>query len=148
MSFEKQGVIDTPEEGQYNPERLSESFLSHATYPRNMGSLSQPDGTALGVGVCGDSVEVSLLVDNNRITDIKCHPVGCVYTLACASALSELVKGQTLEQALELGPENVEQELGGLPEDHMHCARLAVNTLGETIDDYYLKSKDKDHAYL
>jgi nitrogen fixation NifU-like protein len=146
MSLEKQSVIDTPEEGHYDPEHLSESFLSHATFPRNTGSIARPNGAATGIGVCGDSVEVSLLVKHNRVTDIKCRPEGCVYTVTCASALSELVKGQTLEQALELSPEDIEQELGGLPKDHRHCARLAVNTLGEAIDDYYLKSREANKA--
>ena len=51
--------------------------------------------------------------------------------------MSELAKGRDLDQALELGPEEVVAALGGLPKDHMHCARLAVNTLGEAIADYY-----------
>jgi nitrogen fixation NifU-like protein len=67
---------------------------------------------------------------------IKVFPHGCVYTLVCASAMSELAKGRDLDQALELDPEEVVAALGGLPKDHMYCARLAVNTLGEAIADY------------
>jgi len=144
MNLKKQNYIETPEDGHYHPDHPSKSFLSHATFPRNMGSIAQPGGAARGIGVCGDSVEVNLLVQHNRITDIKCRPEGCVYTVTCASALSELVKGQTLERALELSPEELDRELGGLPDDHLHCARLAVNTLGEAIDDYYLKSREKN----
>lgn len=61
------------------------------------------------------------------------------YTLVCASAMSELAKGRNLDQALELEPQDVVAALGGLPQDHLHCARLAVNTLGEAIADYYGK---------
>jgi nitrogen fixation NifU-like protein len=58
-------------------------------------------------------------------------------SIACASAMSELARNCKLEQALEISPQDVEAELGGLPEDHLHCARLAVNTLGEAIADCY-----------
>jgi nitrogen fixation protein NifU and related proteins len=64
-------------------------------------------------------------------------PRGCDYTVACASAVTDLAKGKTVDEALLLQPEDVERELGGLPEDHHHCARLAVNTLGEAIADAY-----------
>lgn len=82
-------------------------------------------------------MDVALRIDQGIITDIKVAPHGCIYTLVCASAMSELARGRDLDQALELDPQEVVVALGGLPEDHMHCARLAVNTLGEAISDYY-----------
>lgn len=112
-------------------------FLEHAQYPRNLGRVPSPDGVALGVGQCGDSMEVSLQVRGDTISEIKVMPHGCIYTVVCASALSELAKGKTVEGALGLNPEDLDRELQGLPEDHQHCARLAVNTLGEAIEDYY-----------
>ncbi|MCU0591879.1 MAG: iron-sulfur cluster assembly scaffold protein [Desulfobacterales bacterium] len=102
-----------------------------------MGIIELPSGRALGVGQCGDSVEVTLTVADQRIADIRCRPRGCAFTIACASAMSELARQRTLEDALEISPQDVEAELGGLPEDHLHCARLAVNTLGEAIADCY-----------
>ncbi len=62
-------------------------------------------------------------------------PPGCVDTRACAGAVSELTRGRKLSRALEIEPGNVEHLLGWLPEDHMYCARLAVNTRGEAIAD-------------
>ena len=82
-------------------------------------------------------MDVALRVDDGIITDIRVAPHGCIYTVACASAMSELARGRELDQALELDPQEVVAALGGLPEDHLHCARLAVNTLGEAISDYY-----------
>jgi nitrogen fixation NifU-like protein len=76
-------------------------------------------------------------VDGERISDIRQMPRGCAFTIACASAMTELARNRTLEQALEITPQEVEAELGGLPQDHLHCARLAVNTLGEAIADCY-----------
>ncbi len=89
------------------------------------------------MGKCGDSLEVSPRIESGAIADVKVLPRGCVYTLVCASAMSELAKGRKLESALELEPYDVVDSLGGLPEDHLHCARLTVNTLGEAVADYY-----------
>jgi nitrogen fixation NifU-like protein len=117
--------------------KLDDRFIRHVNVPSNLGVIELPSGRALGVGQCGDSVEVMLTVVDQRIADIRCQPRGCAFTIACASAMSELARQRTLEDALEISPQHVEAELGGLPEDHLHCARLAVNTLGEAIADCY-----------
>jgi nitrogen fixation NifU-like protein len=119
--------------------RISERFLAHVEHPCNMGDLKQADGRATGVGTCGDAIEVQLKVDGNILKEIKHLPHGCLYTIACASAMTCLAKGRPLDQALKLTPADVAAELGGLPEDHQHCAALAINTLGEAIDDYLQK---------
>jgi nitrogen fixation NifU-like protein len=105
-------------------------------------SLGNPSGMGIGIDQCGDSIEVFLHVEKDAIVDLKVVPRGCVYTFMCAGALSELAKGRNLYQALELEPQDVVSALGGLPEDHLHCARLAVNTLVEAIADYYMKTLD------
>ena len=102
-----------------------------------MGSVVDAQGRAVGVGSCGDSIEIALRLEGETIAEIGHVPRGCAYTVACASAVSSLAKGRSLDAALLLQPEDVELELGGLPEDHRHCARLAVNTLGEAIADAY-----------
>jgi len=117
--------------------KLNDRFIRHVNVPSNLGAIESFSGRALGVGQCGDSVEVTLKVIGERIADIRCQPSGCAFTIACASAMSELARNCKLEQALEISPQDVEAELGGLPEDHLHCARLAVNTLGEAIADCY-----------
>ncbi|MFZ5451983.1 MAG: iron-sulfur cluster assembly scaffold protein [Thermodesulfobacteriota bacterium] len=117
--------------------KVGEQFLCLARYPKNIGLIDNPSGKSIQVGQCGDSIEVSLRIETGTIADIKVIPRGCIYTLVCASAMSELAKGRNLDQALELEPHDVVKALGGLPEDHLHCARLAVNTLGEAIADYY-----------
>jgi nitrogen fixation NifU-like protein len=116
---------------------LDERFYVHANQPRNMGDIPEAEGKATGVGVCGDSIEIYLSIQNQAIVNIGQIPHGCIYTVACGSAVSQLVSGKSLEDALCVSPEAVAAELGGLPEDHMHCASLAVNTLGEAIEDYY-----------
>jgi nitrogen fixation NifU-like protein len=121
------------------PGEVGEQFLRLARFPKNIGSMANPSGKGAAVGKCGDSIEVSLRIEREAITEIKVQPHGCVYTLVCASAMSELAKGRHLDHALNLEPQDVATALGGLPEDHLHCARLAVNTLGEAIADYYSK---------
>ena len=131
---------ELPEKGHDHPPHLiDERFCVHANQPRNMGVIPKAEGKATGVGLCGDSIEISMSILNQAIVNIGQIPNGCVYTVACGSAVSQLVSGKSLEDALGVTPEAVAAELGGLPEDHMHCASLAVNTLGEAIDDYYLK---------
>jgi len=121
---------------------LSDRFIAHANSPENFGPLQEANGKAKGVGTCGDSVEIFLFVNGRKIKEIKHVPNGCVYTIACASAVTTLVRGRPLDEALKVTPEDVGNELGGLPEDHRHCAALAVNTLGEAIDDYYQHAWD------
>jgi nitrogen fixation protein NifU and related proteins len=131
------------------PGQVGELFLGHVREPKNLGSIENPSGQGTAIGQCGDSMDVALRIDQGIITDIKVVPHGCIYTLVCASAMSELAKGRELDQALELDPQEVVAALGGLPEDHTHCARLAVNTLGEAISDYYrnvIKSESTERA--
>jgi nitrogen fixation NifU-like protein len=113
--------------------QLGSKFFSHASAPLNLGTLDTPDGTGRLVGQCGDAIRVDIGLKDDVIDRIRVLPEGCVFTRACASALSSLVQGRTLEEALEIEPEDVRDVLGELPEDHMHCARLAVNTLGEAV---------------
>jgi nitrogen fixation NifU-like protein len=122
------------------PGEVGEQFLCLARSPKNIGLLDNPSGKGAAVGQCGDSIEVSLRIETGAIAEIKVLPRGCVYTLVCASAMSELAKGRNVDHALELEPHDVVDALGGLPEDHLHCARLAVNTLGEAIADYYRRA--------
>jgi nitrogen fixation NifU-like protein len=119
---------------------VGEQFLCLARYPQNIGLFDNLNRKGAAVGKCGDSIEVSLKIETGAIADIKVLPHGCLYTLVCASAMSELAKGRDLDHALELEPHEVADALGGLPEDHLHCARLAVNTLGEAIADYYRRA--------
>lgn len=115
---------------------LSPRFTRHLEHPCNVGELEQPQGQAELTGQCGDSLGVQILVRDGVLDQVMVQPRGCAYTLACASAVSLLARGRSLDAALDLGPEDVVDELGGLPDDHLHCARLAVNTLGEAIAEY------------
>lgn len=138
MKFE--GKLSEKRTSAPQVETIGEFFLSHAQDPRNIKELDTANGMAVGIGTCGDTLAVQIEVKNGIIEDIGCIPRGCLFTVVCASVMSDTVKGKSLEKALTLQPEEVETLLGGLPTDHQHCARLAVNSLGEAIDDYYQRN--------
>ncbi len=97
------------------PGEVEEQFLRVARFPQNIGSLDMPSALGTATGKCGDCIEVFLKIESGTIADIKVYPRGCVYTLACASAMSELAAGRDLKKALELEPQDVAEALGCLP---------------------------------
>jgi nitrogen fixation NifU-like protein len=119
----------------------SKRFWRHVKAPCNIGSCTDVDALATAVGSCGDKISVGLRIKGETLTEVKCQPDGCVFTVVCASAMSVLATGRTLDDALLLQPEDVVRELEWLPDDHLHCARLAINTLGEAIADYYRRER-------
>jgi len=98
-------------------------------------TISQPDGYGKKAGDCRDTVEVFLIVRQNRIERISFRTDGCINTNACANTVVELVSGQTLEEAWEISPEEVAAYLETLPKDHFHCAELAVGALYLALAD-------------
>lgn len=115
-----------------------------ATYyknPVNMGRMNDPDGGATIKGVCGDTMEIYLLIERETIQKINFYTEGCGITLACGSILTELVRGKTIQEALKISPHHVMNAFDGLPRDGIHCAILAVNTMHKAIADYLLKTE-------
>ena len=125
---------NTPENG------FTDEFLTHAYTPQNVGVLANPDGFGAPRGSCGDVIEIGLIVSDDVIQKAVFMTNGCAHTIACASVITGLAEGIPIQQALDIKAEQVMDTLGGLPEDHVHCARLAVTTLRLAIKDY-LKNK-------
>ncbi|THB70391.1 MAG: iron-sulfur cluster assembly scaffold protein [Desulfovibrio sp.] len=118
------------------PENVGERFIAYLRSTKYVGELEQPGGVSNMTGKCGDVIGAQVQVRGEKLAVVRMQPRGCAYTFACAEAAAALVDGRTLDQALEVEPEDVAEELGGLPEDHLHCARLALNAVGEAITDY------------
>lgn len=119
----------------------SETVKEHFLNPRNflMGDESQYQYDAVGVvgnPVCGDQMKMYLQIQDDRIYDVKWKTYGCASAIASTSALSELAKGRSLEAALEIGPAEIAEYLGGLPEHKFHCSVLGHNALAAAIRDY------------
>jgi nitrogen fixation NifU-like protein len=101
--------------------------------PKNLGRMSEPDGRGIVQGWCGDTMEIYLRLDRERIEEITFMTDGCGPSVACGSMLTTMVQGMSLEEANKMTPEDLLAALDGLPEESVHCAELAVNTLREAI---------------
>jgi nitrogen fixation NifU-like protein len=114
----------------------SEVVIDHAQTPRNVGSLHGADGFASVTGSCGDTMKIWLKVRNSTIKEATFWTDGCGTSIAAGSMVTELAKGKTMANALRITQQDVLDALGGLPEDSVHCALLAANTLKEAAKDY------------
>jgi nitrogen fixation NifU-like protein len=109
----------------YSPE-----LLAHFQNPRNAGDVEDADASAqLENPACGDILKLTLRLDGERIVAIRFRAKGCVPTMACGSALTELVKGKTVEEARRISREEVIQKVGGVPKASAHAGHLAIDTL-------------------
>jgi len=114
----------------------SERTIDHALNPRNVGTIPDPDGFGSHTGPCGDTMEIWLRVEDGKVTRATFRTDGCGTTIAAGSVITELVRGRSVEEALLISPEDVEEELGGLPEEDKHCAILATTALKMALRDY------------
>jgi nitrogen fixation NifU-like protein len=114
--------------------------MDHFRNPRNVGAVENADGVGkVGNPVCGDIMELTIKVKDGRIEDAKFRTFGCGAAIATSSMVTELVKGKTIEEALEVSNKAVAEALGGLPPVKMHCSVLAEQALRSAIEDYRKK---------
>lgn len=122
----------------------SQKVMEHFTNPRNVGEIPDPDGVGtVGNPVCGDLMKITIKVKDNRIEDIKFLTFGCGAAIATSSMVTEMVKGKTLEEAMQVTNRAVAEALGGLPPVKMHCSNLAADALHAAIKDYLSRSNGK-----
>jgi len=120
----------------------SETVIDHAMNPRNVGDMGNADGFGRVTGSCGDTMEIWLKVRNGIVADATFLTDGCGTSIASGSMVTELVKGKSIPQAQKVTQQGVLDALGGLPEDSLHCALLAAETLKEAIKDYFALRKE------
>lgn len=116
----------------------SEKVMDHFTTPRNMGEIENASGCGtVGNAQCGDIMRVYLDIDNNGIIqDVKFKTFGCAAAIATSSMATELVKGKTIQQALEVTNKAVLEALDGLPRVKVHCSLLAEEAIHAALWDY------------
>jgi nitrogen fixation NifU-like protein len=117
----------------------SARLLDHFQNPRNAGEVSEPDATAeIENPACGDVLRLTLRISGGRIAEIRFKAKGCVPSMACASALTELVNGKTLAETQELKRETLIAEVGGVPQASTHAAQLALDALSAALSQLNL----------
>jgi nitrogen fixation NifU-like protein len=127
--------------------KYSEKVIDHFTNPRNVGVIEDADGVGrLGNPVCGDMMEMSIKVEQDVITDIKFRTFGCGAAIATSSMATEMIKGKTIDEALQVTNRAIAEALEGLPPVKMHCSVLAADALKMALADYYRRQGDLQKA--
>lgn len=122
--------------------QYSEKVMDHFKNPRNVGEIPDADGIGnVGNPVCGDIMRLYIKVENDVIVDAKFKTFGCGAAIATSSMVTEIVKGKSIDEALQISNKAVTEALGGLPKIKMHCSVLAEEALKSAIDDYLKKKK-------
>jgi nitrogen fixation NifU-like protein len=115
----------------------TDKVMDHFSNPRNVGEIENADGIGeVGNAVCGDIMKIYLKIEDEKIADVKFKTFGCGAAIATSSMVTEMVKGKTIPEALEISNKAVAEALDGLPPQKMHCSNLAADALHKAIEDY------------
>ena len=126
----------------------SEKVMDHFMHPRNVGTIDGADGVGeVGNAKCGDIMKIYLKIENDIIEDVKFETFGCGSAIASSSMATEMIKGKSIHEALELTNKAVAEALDGLPAHKMHCSVLAEEAIKNALKDYFDKNNSPDdHA--
>jgi len=115
----------------------SETLIEHFQNPRNVGEMEDADAVGeLASDECGDLMILYLKIDGEVIKDVKFRTFGCAAAIASSSMLTEMIKGKTLDEALDITKDDIADELDGVPEKKLHCSLLAADALRVAVDNY------------
>ena len=119
----------------YNP-----TVMEHFMNPRNMGDIKDADGVGeVGAAACGDIMKISLKIKDGKIEDARFKTFGCGSAIASSSMATELIKGRSIDEAMNFSNQEVVDALGGLPPVKIHCSVLAEEALKAALEDYLKK---------
>lgn len=119
----------------------SDKVKDHFEHPRNVGEIPDADGIGeVGNQKCGDIMKMYLKIEDDVIVDCKFKTYGCGAAIATSSMATELVKGKTIKEALQLTNKAVMEALDGLPPVKVHCSVLAEEAIKSALLDYYNKT--------
>ena len=119
----------------------NDKVMEHFMNPHNVGELENADGVGTyGSPVCGDMMQISIKVEDDKINDAKFKTFGCGSAIASSSVATDMIIGMTIDEALELTNKQIINELGGLPAVKVHCSVLADHAIKSAIYDYAQKT--------
>jgi NifU-like protein len=123
-------------------DRVKDHFLN----PRNVGEIENPDGVGeVGSMACGDALKLFFKLDaDGKIADARFQTFGCASAIASSSALTEMLKGKTIDEAEKITNEDIAAYLGGLPKEKMHCSVLGRDALKKAVMNYRRRSDSVD----
>jgi nitrogen fixation NifU-like protein len=125
----------------------SQKVMDHFMNPRNVGVVENPDGVGrMGNPRCGDLMEMTIRVEGDVISDIKFRTFGCGAAIATSSMATEMLKGKTIPEALEITNRAIAEALDGLPPIKMHCSVLAADALRAALADYFKRQGNLERA--
>ncbi len=119
-----------------------EMIVDYSRYPLNFGRIEKPDATHHDANpLCGDSIDIDLKIDGNRLTDIKFHGKGCAICMACSSVLTEIAKGKDIDKVRDIAKGDILSELGleHLQAVRIKCALLSLKALKYALYTYLAK---------
>lgn len=125
--------------GESAEKLLSAKVLHHVMEPAHLGEMEKPSCHAVITGPCGDTDVFFVRIFSSRIQEIRFRTTGCFFTIAACDAVATLAEGRTVREAMRIDQEAVIEYLGGLPDDHKHCALLAANTLHKALKAYIIR---------
>lgn len=118
----------------------NQTVMEHFMNPRNMGDIKEADGVGeVGAAACGDIMKISLKIKDGKIEDARFKTFGCGSAIASSSMATELIKGRTIDEAMNFSNQEVVDALGGLPPVKIHCSVLAEEALKAALEDYLKK---------
>lgn len=119
----------------------TEKVMDHFTNPRNVGEIQNADGIGeVGNAKCGDIMKMYLKIEDEKIVDVKFKTFGCGSAIATSSIATEMIKGKSIHEALQLSNMAVVEALGGLPSQKVHCSVLAEQAVKAALFDYARKN--------
>jgi len=120
----------------------SEKVVDRWLHPRNLGAIENPQGFGKITGPCGDTMEISLRIMNDKIIEAKFLTDGCATSLAAGSMATELASGKNIQEGFKISQELILDKLDGLPEESEHCALLASNALKSALRDHFASKRE------
>jgi nitrogen fixation NifU-like protein len=125
--------------GDVEEKSFSAKVLPHVMEPTHMGEMEKPSCHAVITGPCGDTDEFFVRIFGSRLREIRFRTTGCFFTIAACDAVATLAEDRTVREVMRIDQEAVIEYLGGLPDDHKHCALLAANTLHKALKAYIIR---------